>query len=180
MKITYNNNFKNNFKTFNETYSISTNYYKIIKTGYIGSTNIIGNLIIYLIIFSLLLLFWIYMAIKNNDIVPIIFIIFISIWIILILISLLGAFLQYKSFKQNKSKKKNTLSIDEFGITDDNNNIKISSNWKDLNYVVIGNYSISVLTTTNIYYEFPIDIKDKLISAINKHNTNKKLKIINK
>ena len=82
------------------------------------------------------------------------------------------------NLKKNTKKKKNTLKIDMEGIKDNTNVISISSKWDNINCVVIGKYSICILTEALIYYTFPISIKDKLLNGINKYNTNKDIKII--
>lgn len=186
MKILYNEDYGNNFKSFNEVYSISANYHKIKKTGYLGSTNLVLKFFIALIVYGLLSFMYLDLIFSKNktEIIVIIFAVIFVLSTILYILVLFGIFSQYfalkKSLKLKKSTKKNTLTINEEGIKDDTNNICISSKWKNINSVVIGKYSICILTEATIYYVFPISIKDKLLKGITKYNTNKNIKIIEK
>lgn len=186
MKILYTEEYRGNFKSFNEVYSISANYHKIKKTGYLGSTNLVLRFFIALIAYSLLSFMYLDLIFSKDktQAIVIIFAVIFVLFTILYIFALLGVFSQYfalkKSLKLNKSNKKNTLTINEEGIKDDTNNICISSKWKNINSVVIGKYSICILTEATIYYVFPISIKDKLLNGITKYNTNKNLKVIEK
>lgn len=120
----------------------------------------------------------------NNHFIDIISIILISIsvfYIIFFIFTFIGYFIYYQNFKKLKqNKNKSSLNINEEGIIDTTDEITISSKWEQLTYVLIAEYYIVITTTTNIMYLFPIDIKNKLITGINKYNTYKELKIIEK
>lgn len=49
-----------------------------------------------------------------------------------------------------------------------------------LTHMFIGDYYIALPTAYNVFYIFPIEIKNRLISGIKKYNTNQELKIIEK
>jgi len=186
VKILYNDDFQSNFKSFNEIYYISSNYEQIKKTGYLGRANHILKYLIIFIVYSLLSFLYLDLIFndENKQFIVVTFAILFVLFSLIYLLALLGFFLQYsakkKMLKLKKNKKKSTLTINEEGIKDNTNDICISSTWNNINCVVIGKYSVCILTEAMIYYVFPITIKDKLLSGINKYNTNKNIKIIKK
>ena len=188
MKILYEGHYVNNLKSFSEVFSISANYKNIQKNGYLVNRNVVLNFLLYFFVSVILDYIYLKFLFVENHTEPlvIIFSVLFTISTFIYFFALLGFFSQYSSLKKqinsnlkkNTKKKKNTLTIDEDGIKDNTNVICISSKWDNINCVVIGKYSICILTEALIYYTFPISIKDKLLSGINKYNTNKDIKII--
>lgn len=185
MKILYNDyNSVTDFKHFKEWFHIIGDSVNMKKKGYFGSTNFILINTLRLFVFVIISIMWfnIYKIDDRLDILSLIIISISNFYIIFFCFALLGYFIHYNKFKKNKSnnKKKNSLVIDDNGITDTTDDMILSSKWNKLTHIFVGEYYITILTTTNIIYFFPIDIKDRLISGINKYNTNKELKIIEK
>lgn len=188
MKILYEGHYVNNLKSFSEVFSISANYKNIQKNGYLVNRNVVLSFLAYFFVSVILAYIYLKILFVENHTEPlvIIFSVLFTISTFIYFFALLGFFSQYSSLKKqmnsnlkkNTKKKKNTLTIDEDGIKDNTNVICISSKWDNINCVVIGKYSICILTDALIYYTFPISIKDKLLSGINKYNTNKDIKII--
>ena len=188
MKILYEGHYVNNLKSFSEVFSISANYKRIQRDGYLINRNIVLSFLLYFLVSTILAFVYLKFIFieKHTETLAIIFSVLFTISTFIYFFALLGFFSQYSSLKKqmnaslkkNTKKKKNTLTIDEDGIKDNTNVICISSKWDNINCVVIGKYSICILTDALIYYTFPISIKDKLLSGINKYNTNKDIKII--
>ena len=88
--------------------------------------------------------------------------------------------LGYFGFKKRFDRNNNTLTINKTGITDDMSYCSISIKWDNLMSVVIGEYSIFIFYKNKSCLVFPINIKDKLLSGIEKYNINNELVIINK
>lgn len=188
MKILYEEHYFNNLKSFSEVYSISANYKKIKNNGYLVNRNVVLSFLGYFLVSSILAYVYLKFLFIENHMEPlvIIFSVLFTLTALIYLMALIGFFSQYFSLKKqmnsnlkkNTKKKKNTLTIDTEGIKDNTNVICISSKWDNINCVVIGKYSICILTEALIYYTFPISVKDKLLNGINKYNTNKDIKII--
>ena len=188
MKILYEEHYFNNLKSFSEVYSISANYKRIQKDGYLVNRNIVLSFLLYFLVSTVLA--YVYLKFifieQHTEPLAIIFATLFTLTSLIYFFALIGFFSQYFSLKKqmnsnlkkNTKKKKNTLTIDTEGIKDNTNVICISSKWDNINCVVIGKYSICILTEALIYYTFPISIKDKLLNGINKYNTNKDIKII--
>lgn len=188
MKILYEGHYVNNLKSFSEVFSISANYKKIKNNGYLVNRNVVLSFLGYFLVSAILDYVYLKFLFIENHMEPlvIIFSVLFTLTALIYLMALIGFFSQYfalkkqmnSNLKKNTKKKKNTLTIDTEGIKDNTNVICISSKWDNINCVVIGKYSICILTEAMIYYTFPIIIKDKLLSGINKYNTNKDIKII--
>lgn len=188
MKILYEEHYFNNLKSFSEVYSISANYKKIKNNGYLVNRNVVLSFLGYFLVSAILAYVYLKFLFIENHMEPlvIIFSVLFTLTALIYLMALIGFFSQYFSLKKqmnsnlkkNTRKKKNTLTIDTEGIKDNTNVICISSKWDNINCVVIGKYSICILTEALIYYTFPISVKDKLLNGINKYNTNKDIKII--
>ena len=188
MKILYEEHYFNNLKSFSEVFSISANYKRIQRDGYLVNRNIVLSFILYFLVS--IVLAYIYLKFifieQHTEPLAIIFATLFTLTSLIYFFALIGFFSQYFSLKKqmnsnlkkNTKKKKNTLTIDTEGIKDNTNVICISSKWDNINCVVVGKYSICILTDALIYYTFPISIKDKLLNGINKYNTNKDIKII--
>lgn len=187
MKILYNDtNSKKDFKCFKEWYHIMYGNAQMKKNNLFGSVNFIGKNIVRLVIFTVLSILWknIYLVEDKFNIFALFAVSICNFYILFYIFTLLGYFIHYRSFKKQNidenKKKKNCLVIDEDGIVDTTDDIILSSKWNKLTHIFIGEYYIIIATTINILYIFPIDIKDRLISGVNKYNTNKELKIIEK
>lgn len=184
MKILYNDiNLDKDFKHFKEQFYLSYSNNIIKKKEYFKYYNFIERNIIFTCIFILILIIYTHNYINNKIPNTLLLIgIFISIYYIMSYILIfLKLFIGYNKFKKLKpSKKKNSLTINDDGIIDVTENITLSSNWKNLTHILIGKYYIMITTTSNLAYIYPIEIKDKLLFGINKYNTNKKIKIIQK
>jgi hypothetical protein len=188
MKILYEGHYVNNLKSFSEVFSISANYKRIQRDGYLINRNIVLSFLLYFLVSTILAFVYLKFIFieKHIETLAIIFSVLFTYIALVYFFALLGFFSQYSSLKKhinsdskkNTKKKKNTLTIDEEGIKDNTNVICISSKWDNINCVVIGKYSICVLTEALIYYTFPTSIKNKLLSGIDKYNTNKDIKII--
>lgn len=110
------------------------------------------------------------------------FLMYLSIfYFVVYILAILGYFAHYRHFKKIPStKKKSTLIVNEEGITDITNDITLSNTWGQLTHMFIGDHYIALPTASNVFYIFPIEIKNRLISGIKKYNTNQELKIIEK
>lgn len=184
MKILYNDtNLRKDFKCFREWHHVVYDANNMKKNGCFGSTSFICRNIFLLFVFIIGSIMWKNIYIISDkvylDILSKIIIIICNFYIIVYIFALLGYFIHYRNFKKNNTniKKKNRLVISEDGIIDTIDDITLSSKWNKLTHVFIGEYYITITTTTNIFYIFPIDIKNRLLSGINKYNTNKELKI---
>ena len=186
MKIPYNDiSLEKDFKHFKEWYLLCTGVNAIKKKGHFGNSNFIGKnlflLLVYLLVFIIMINVY-----KSSDelflnILGISLIVFSAFAIIFYILAFIGYFIYYRNFKKiNAKKKKNILTVSEEGIIDITYDITLSSKWEQLTHVLIGEYYIMIVTTANIIYMFPVDIKDKLLSGIKKYNANKKLNIIEK
>lgn len=81
-----------------------------------------------------------------------------------------GAFI-YEFFKVKNNDFSGVLVINENGITDEDDNSKITIKWEITLCAIIGNYSINIfLKNWNMYFRTPIDKKVELISAIEKNS----------
>lgn len=186
MKISYNDiNSQKDFKHFKEWYLLCAGVNAIKKKGRFVNRNFIGKNLFSLIIYILVSIMWINIY-QNSDenfmkILSIVLVTFSIFAIIFYILAFIGYFIYYRNFKKTKPKKqKNSLTVNEEGITDITDDITLFSKWEQLTHVLVGEYYIMIATTTNIVYLFPIDVKNKLISSINKYNTNEELKIIEK
>lgn len=77
------------------------------------------------------------------------------------------------AFSKNlKILKKNTtpskVIIDEYTITDISNNIEIKINIEKISHIIIGKYSVNIISDDLFHLYFPIEIKDKIIKVIKK------------
>ena len=171
MKILYEEHYFNNLKSFSEVYSISANYKKIQRDGYLINRNIVLSFLLYFLVSTILAFVYLKFIFieKHTETLAIIFSVLFTYIALVYFFALLGFFSQYFSLKnqmnsnlkKNTKKKKNTLTIDTEGIKDNTNVICISSRWDNINCVVIGKYSICILTEAMIYYTFPIIIFQK-------------------
>lgn len=186
MKILYNDiNSNNDFKHFIEWYFLRTEMNSLKKKEQFNNSNFLvkwGSLaILYVIIYILSLVIY-----KNCDEsfleITFKFLMYLSIfYIVLYILAILGYLIHYRHFKKMPStNKKNTLIINEEGITDITNDITLSNTWKQLTHMFVGEHYIALPTASNVFYIFPIEIKNRLISGIKKYNTNQELKIIEK
>ena len=186
MKILYNDiKTQKDFKHFKEWHYLYASANILKNKNYFGKTNFIEKTLIKLIIFVFATIIWanIYRDSAKyilNETALIITIIC-AIYVLLFILSFVGYYINYNNFKkQIPNKKKCCVQITEEGISDRGEDITVSSKWEKVTSVLIGEYYIAITTTTNIMYLFPIEIKEKLISNINKYNTNKKLKFLEK
>lgn len=192
MKILYDSIYLNkNFDYYNEYYFLTAIRNEVKKKGYLKKKKyVIKQLInILLAIFYLILMVNAY---KSNidpflNIFAVIIIIYSGIVILFYVFSIIMYFISgILFFKKQCLKKKNCLIVNEIGISDitysKNATVKISKNisckWNQLTYILVGKHYIMVTTDSDFIYVFPIDIKDRFISSINKFNNNKKLKVI--
>lgn len=73
------------------------------------------------------------------------------------------------SFREKRGFK-NTILIDENGITDESYyGIKMMFKWEKITGVVIGKRAITVLTDTPVYFYFDISKKEDIIKAVEKY-----------
>ena len=185
MKILYNEiSCKKGFKHFNEWYFFRLCATNIKTKGRCLKKNFMIKNLFLLIVCMLLAVLWIDVYLDGETvfdkflgIIAFLTSIFCIIFYVFVFINY---FIYYRNFKNTKiQKKKNSLTINEDGITDITSEITLSSKWEQLTHVLIGEYYIAIVTVTFIIYIFPIDVKDRLVSSINKYNTNKELHFIN-
>ena len=70
----------------------------------------------------------------------------------------------------------NEILIDKDGITDTSfRGIKMIFSWKKITGIVIGKYTVTILTDTPCYFYFDISNKDKIIKAIEKYGEKKQI-----
>ena len=88
---------------------------------------------------------------------------------IIYLIYVVSIIIETYNFRK-KLQFKNTIIIDENGITDKSyKKIKMIFSWNKIKGIVIGKYTITVLTDTPVYFYFDISKKDDVIKAIEKY-----------
>lgn len=72
---------------------------------------------------------------------------------------------------RKKNKFTNTVSFDKNGITDESfYDIKMMIKWDKIKAILIGKYTVTILTDTPIYFYFNKDDKDKVLKALEKYN----------
>jgi len=182
MKILYNFELDNIFKRYHEQYYVLTYYKKILKNKFLGNINFLTINLCYLFIMLICLFLWLWVAFKNNDFsfFPILAISVCGIYVLFLLLIIFSFVLGYFGFKKRFDRNNNTLIINKTGITDDMSYSSISIKWDSLMSLVIGEYSIFIFSKNKSCLVFPINIKDKLLSGIEKYNINNELVIINK
>lgn len=80
----------------------------------------------------------------------------------------------YKAYKYRKEHDfKSSIIIDKNGITDESYyGIKMTFSLDKILAVVVGKYTVTVLTDTPVYFYFPVTLKDEVIKTIKKYNKN--------
>ena len=80
------------------------------------------------------------------------------------------------SSSYNYRKKRvpnNTIIIDENGITDESfYDIKITIKWSKVKAIILGKYTVTILTDTPIYFYFDISKKYEIINEASKYISN--------
>lgn len=158
----------NLFKFLEDSYFIVNNKKKILKNKKYPFYNSIKREMLPFVGYILLLFICLWMQryerILFFEVMSYIIGIFIGLMTILYL-NLICSY--YKIKKRNLS---GVLTIDESGITDEDEKIKFTYKWDSITYVIIGKYSINILLKdTAFYLRLPINIEKTLIKEINKY-----------
>ena len=96
---------------------------------------------------------------------------------VIYLIAMLVNILTIYRFRK-KQKFNNTIIIDKNGITDESYyGIKMIFSFDKINAIVVGKYTVTILTDTPCYFYFDVKEKENIIKAIEKYN--KEVRIIN-
>ena len=180
MKIKYKEETEKLFNIYNEAFDISLKKKKLEKKNILDNNNnflkkSIINLIIFIIMFILLNMLFIHNNHQNN-IFTYIWNIATIIYIVLTIINLFIFIIGYKDFK--KQGLNGTLTITEKKIVDQSDDIKFEMSLDNITSLVIGDYSIVILTNNKIYYRLPISCKEELLDAFKTYKED--LKIIEK
>ena len=79
----------------------------------------------------------------------------------------------YIYYYQKRRDFRNTISIDEEGITDESyHGVKMTFNWKKVKAIVIKEHTIVILLDNPCYFYFSKSVEKKLIRAIQKYYKN--------
>ncbi len=160
----------NYFACFDEARGIAFHKRKILKRRkYEGYSYMYSRLILFIWILILGVIFA-FICSKSNlccklwFFIPFIFVCDIA----YLIITLINVFSLYHVRRKNNFK--NNIKIDKNGITDESfYGIKMLFKWKMIKAVVIGKYTITVLTDTPVYFYFSNEDKHKIIEAVDKY-----------
>ena len=170
MKIKYDkpNDF---FRFVKDAYYISVNKKKILENKknlepIISKKNLM-SFVGYIILLFIMILFYIKTDFIYFKIMS--YIILFFIFIILLSFLLIGIPFLYFYFKIRKKNLDGTLVINGEGITVETDEIRFVYKWNCISCVIISNYSI-IIVLNSLCMMLPIDIKEKLISGIEKYS----------
>lgn len=175
MKIKYNKP-TNFFKFVKDAYDVILNKKKILENknnlNPIISKKTLMAFIGYIILLFIMLLFYIktdFIYFKIMSYIILFLTLIMSLSFLLGWITILNFY-----FKNRKKKLDGILVINREGITVANDEIRFVYKWNCISCVIISNYSIIIVLNINsLCMMLPIDIKDKLISAIEKYSDSK-------
>lgn len=154
----------NYFNCFDESRGIVINRNRVLKNK---SSKVLSYMktkaLVFLMLFGVSLVLMIFSFFISK-----LFIIFIFMFIVSFVYIIFGLLESYFSYRYRRSKNFfKSIIINEEGIINANYyDIKMIFGWDKINAVVIGTYSITILTTTPYYFTFSIDVKEKLISSL--------------
>ena len=99
MKILYEEHYFNNLKSFSEVYSISANYKRIQKDGYLVNRNVVLSFLGYFLVSAILAYVYLKFLFIENHMEPlvIIFSVLFTLTALIYLMALIGFFSQYFS-----------------------------------------------------------------------------------
>lgn len=171
MKISTNMK-KNYFDCYNEAKGFAVNKKYIIKRrkknlfSYIERT-----LLIYLFLFVINICINAFIN-PWKGYIPIFII---SLFEIIYLIYIIVNYVRTSNYK-GKQKYINTINIDENGITDESYyGIQMLFKWNKIKAIVVGTYTVTILTDTPVYFYFSKEKKESIISAIKKYDNENKI-----
>lgn len=163
----------NFFAHFDEARGIAIHKSKIIKKRKVKCLSYMQGqvlTVIFLLVAAILLSM---LCCKINYIFIPVCILLLSAFLYLIYIILTIVGIYIFRIKQNF---KNTITLNKEGITDKSfYGIKILFDWSKITAVVVGKYTVTILTDTPVYFYFDISKKDKILNAIKKYDDIKKV-----
>lgn len=168
MKIKYSTP-KELFKFIEDSYFIVAYKKKILKNKkYPFFNNIKRSFISFLGYIMLTIIFETFRNITgDNDLKVVVSIMFIC-------VALSGINILNFLFRYNKIKNKSIngiLTIDEEGISDEDEESKLDIKWKVVTFVIVGKYSVNILLENSEFYlRLPIAVKEKVIKGITKYS----------
>ena len=180
MKIKYKDENEKLFNIYNEAFDISLKKKKLEKKNTLDNNNnflkkSIINLFILIIMFILLNVLFTH----NNHEAFIFEYIWNPVTLIYIILTIINLFIFIVGYKDLKKQGLNgTLTITEKKIVDQSNDIKFEMPLNNITSLVIGDYSIVILTNNKIYYILPISCKEEILEAFKTYKED--LKIIEK
>lgn len=79
-------------------------------------------------------------------------------------------YLCFKRFANAKSAGESLLVFNEDGFEDSNKETKIFKAWNQVDYVIIGYYSVIFMLKDNVlFFHFPIELEKQIRKAIKKY-----------
>lgn len=165
---------KDLFKFYNEIVEILGKRKVIEKSNNLHTNNYFVNITVKLIMFIIAFVALNLLFIKNNHedfIFEIIWNIFGIIYLIFLGFSLVTFIIGYKNF--TRENLNGTLTINKDCLIDKSNNTKIETPLDNITNVIIGKFSIIILTSNrNYYYFFPINKEKELLDALQQYKGN--------
>lgn len=158
---------RNYFSCFDEARGVALHKKSVLKNRKSKTLSYIQGKIIGFVLLFLLSLLFAFLCRFNCYMVwlPCLTYLITIIYAVQAVISTMGIY----SFRKKRGFK-NTILIDENGITDESYyGIKMIFKWEKITGVVIGKRAITVLTDTPVYFYFDISKKEDIIKAIEKY-----------
>lgn len=176
MKINYTND--NSFKFYNENSFFITYRKRIFKNKTFIFPNYLARIILNLLTYIGLFFLWkfIYNNYDKFNLIAMIILFICLFYVACYIILIINFLVSYKDYK--KFNKDETVLFDEKGITENNDDNTINYAWKNLTYMIVGEYSINIFTNSYMCFRYPISIRKEILKAIKKYNTNDEFKII--
>lgn len=158
---------KNYFTLFDESRGVAIHKKSILKRRKSNTLSYLqGKLIVFILLF-ILDIFFAFLCRFNCYMVCFTCLTYLItlVYLFCTVINIIGI---YKFRK--KQQFSNTILIDKNGITDESYfGIKMIFRWEKITGVVIGKYTVTILTDTPIYFYFDISKKKEVIKAVEKY-----------
>ena len=155
---------ENYFMLLDEARGVASKKDKILKTKKVNKFSYLEEAIILMMILLLFSMLFRYINVMCSY-----FLLFLTfVYFIISIIQVL-----YIYFHQRRRDFRNTIFIDEEGITDESfHGIKMTFNWKKVKAIVIKEHVVVILLDNPCYFYFSRKVEKKLIEAVQKYYKN--------
>ncbi len=168
MKVQYQTDRSKMLKVFNESLGISLNKENILRNKKLKYINYITFMLLEFLICTIFLLLMFLVDWQYNNLLSKGFVLFGLVGLILIFVNSLSPILLTNCFFR---RDKVELQIDKEGITftlDDDQ--LLTTGWSHIKGVIIGKYSLNIITDYPYYFYFEKEHKKEILDAIKKYN----------